>query len=1219
MSDSDDFPDDDGYEVCAEGGDDPNIYDSFNSTSTYNKYFDNHDDFRPMEAFEKYKRPNTFDPCLHVDQGIKAMLFDVDYQTKSCDYDSYSKEAVIRIFILTGDQHSGVVYIHGFKSYLWVRCPVDESGNSLISKESLRQEINNRLRHVTNSNNTVTIIEEHARESIMYYKRGRKDKYLKIFVDLPTHIVHLRELFEKGLYVNGVQFEDYTFESNIPFALRFMIDRSVSGMSWLMIRNYSVRAPYLCETTCSFELECSVGDVSPLEESTIAPLRILSFDIECSAEFGMPQPNEHPIIQIANICVTQNSQEPLVRIIFVLGSCPQAADMIVHTHKTETQLLQNWFNFVRTIDPDLLTGYNIINFDLHYIITRASFLKIPQCGVLGRVRGKKSISRDARAGSKQVGFRETQEINIEGRLQFDMFVIMHIDHKLSSYSLNNVATHFLKKQKEDVHHTDIYRLQNKDAFSRLRLAIYCMKDAELPLLLMTHQQSLYSRVAMARVTGVPIGYLFTKGQQIKVASKLYREAMKSDFIIPNFKKEKGSGGFEGAYVVEPKPGFYKKPIATLDFASLYPSIMMAHNLCYSTLIRKCDLCLFDPSEYVRMESGECFIKPEIFKGILPQILNDLVSSRSDIRKRMEATDDANLKAILNGQQLAAKITANSVYGFTGAVTGYLPCIPISLTVTKAGQAMIKKTIETVIKYFSKANDYAYDCTVIYGDTDSVMILFGYEDVAKCMELGKLASKLVSSLFIKPIKLEFEKVYYPYLLLAKKRYAGVLWVEPTKWKSVDKKGIESVRRDNCLVVRNVINRVLNKILLEQDIDGAVKVVHSALGDLMTGKTPLDELVITKSFSKNLPTGDKEFDKKNADQQYKTKTVLTSLIQKDFKRTNVMTRLGTRVAYIIIKGAPKSKFSENGEDPIRVLEENLPIDYDYYIQKQLRNPLLRLFEHIIPDASRHLFSMLNSTSYNKPKLNPNSAMGKFIKVVEKCIECGCKISSEDKNSLCDNCRTPEVLLDHVFKSTLKLKSLEDQAVFTQCHRCQGTSYQEIICSNRDCALIYKRVKVNKEAQNARKEHYTRFPTKWEEPKLGIQENEEQSIYESVNDLSQDNHSFSNRDGTNVMEIESKATGAPDIETIIPDYGSGGGYKPIQERNFFTIKPIINPIDKPTQGKYTGFAQAKLNISNKSIVVGNTSKASNINTTNKLKKKQDPSTLIPNKSIASFFNRK
>jgi len=168
-----------------------------------------------------------------------------------------------------------------------------------------------------------------------------------------------------------------------------------------------------------------------------------------------------------------------------------------------------------------------------------------------------------------------------------------------------------------------------------------------------------------------------------------------------------------------------------------------------------------------------------------------------------------------------QISANSVYGFTGATVGKLPCLQISASVTAFGRNMIEKTKSLVEQQFTVVNGYSHDATVIYGDTDSVMVKFGPTDVKACMDLGtgscgragptmsrhecvvpvasrfvawagREAAEYVTKTFIKPINLEFEKVYFPYLLINKKRYAGLYWTKLEKWDKMDCKGIE-VRR------------------------------------------------------------------------------------------------------------------------------------------------------------------------------------------------------------------------------------------------------------------------------------------------------------------------------------------------------------------------------------------------------------------------------------------
>jgi len=358
---------------------------------------------------------------------------------------------------------------------------------------------------------------------------------------------------------------------------------------------------------------------------------------------------------------------------------------------------------------------------------------------------------------------------------------------------------------------------------------------------------------MSRVTGVPISLILTRGQQIKVASQLYRKANQCDMVIPTEhvggKNITEGKGYEGAIVIPPHKGFYQIPVATLDFSSLYPSIMMAHNLCYSTLINsKEEAEKIGGGKYENTPTGDYFVKKEVRKGLLPLILEELIAARKRARDQLAKETDPFKKKVLDGRQLALKISANSVYGFTGAQVGQLPCLQISSSVTSYGREMITLTQKLVSEKYSIQNNFPFDAEVIYGDTDSVMVKFGIESVAEAMKLGKEAAEYVSSQFPKPIKLEFEKIYFPYLLMNKKRYAGVLYTKPDKYDKLDAKGIETVRRDNCLMVRDMIGVCLEKILIQRDIDGAVNYCKGMISDLFQNRIDLSMLIITKGLGK-----------------------------------------------------------------------------------------------------------------------------------------------------------------------------------------------------------------------------------------------------------------------------------------------------------------------------------------------------------------------------------
>lgn len=138
-------------------------------------------------------------------------------------------------------------------------------------------------------------------------------------------------------------------------------------------------------------------------------------------------------------------------------------------------------------------------------------------------------------------------------------------------------------------------------------------------------------------------------------------------VIPTRSNEPVGDKFEGATVIDPKKGYYTMPIATLDFASLYPSIMMAHNLCYTTLLlNKKEAEKFDEKDVTKTPNGDYFVKSTVKKGILPIILEELISARKQAKNELKNATDPFIKAVLDGRQLALKISANSVYGFTGA-------------------------------------------------------------------------------------------------------------------------------------------------------------------------------------------------------------------------------------------------------------------------------------------------------------------------------------------------------------------------------------------------------------------------------------------------------------------------------------------------------------------------------------------------------------------------
>jgi len=141
-------------------------------------------------------------------------------------------------------------------------------------------------------------------------------------------------------------------------------------------------------------------------------------------------------------------------------------------------------------------------------------------------------------------------------------------------------------------------------------------------------------------------------------------------------------------VLEPDIGFYPGYVAVLDFASLYPSIMRAHNLCFTTLVPPDKVSKFADDQVWKTPAGHTFVKKDVQEGLLPLILTKLLTARKQAKKDMKNAPDAFTRDIMNGRQLALKVSANSVYGFTGASTNPLVCVEISASVTSYGREMI---------------------------------------------------------------------------------------------------------------------------------------------------------------------------------------------------------------------------------------------------------------------------------------------------------------------------------------------------------------------------------------------------------------------------------------------------------------------------------------------------------------------------------------------------
>jgi len=759
------------------------------------------------------------------------------------------------------------------------------------------------------------------------FQNGALSRFLRIEFKSHKGMRNCVWCIENGRYpeMSGCK----VYEANIDPVLRSMHVSGCASTGWI--------DPGLCEpdleSTCDVNLWAPNWKlVKPLARDDLAPLRIMSFDIECYSSTGaFPDPrNPHDVVFQIGMTTKAFGQEG-----WIDRKClclKETAGPDVECFKTEKALLEAFQQHLIRIDPDIITGWNIFGFDLEFLHFRAALTGAST--IWGRVKDSPIEKVTVKnLSSSALGNNELKMTPMKGRYVFDLFQDVKREHKLESYSLNNVSKHFLKDQKNDMPVKEIFNRYKEGNPDRLgEVAEYCIKDTELPHALMAKLCQIQNQIEMAKACWVPLAFLSERGQQIKVFSQMAYKARQLNFIIPTFRGgPSGTGGpdegYQGATVLEAQTGAYYGPITALDFASLYPSIMCAHNLCFSTLVMDPKYDNLPGVEYEQYGSHR-FAQNVV--SLLPTILTDLKAFRKKAKKLMAQTEGTPMEAIYNGQQLAYKISMNSIYGFTGASKGMLPCVAIASTVTMRGRQMIEETKNYVEANFPGAH-------VRYGDTDSVMVEFdvqgrkGQEAIDYSWQLGEQAAEQCTKLFKAPNDLELEKVYCPYFLYSKKRYAAKMYEkkgDAVVFKKIDVKGLQVVRRDSCPFVRETLKGLLGQVLESSDPRPVIDAAREAARTLMQGQVPMEKLLMSKQLAS----------------AYKVPMAHVAVRDKIRARApGSEPQQGDRVPFVIVRGP--GKMYEKAEDPTWVSEKNLPIDYHYYFTNQFKKPVQDLLEPLV----------------------------------------------------------------------------------------------------------------------------------------------------------------------------------------------------------------------------------------------------------------------------------
>jgi DNA polymerase elongation subunit (family B) len=673
-------------------------------------------------------------------------------------------------------------------------------------------------------------------QKLYYYKGDIKYPMILFKFRTLEGMKHCNNLLSKPRNVNpfGVlQFNIY--EANIDIVRKFHTSIDATFCQWLNVSGVEhsfesdnriatpgTKTKPIREISVSYK---NIKPVAPSEsEAWFTHPRILAYDIETYSDNHKAFPNYLNSKHVCNIisCIYYEigNVESRVKYVIVLGDTKDIPDAVVIRVQTELELLHAFCDLIEKLDPEIISGYNIFAYDYPYLDNRLK-IKLQDWKPIGRIQDKKIEMTRMEWKSGAYGTNVINILQMDGRLSIDMLPIVKRDYKLDKYSLEFVSNTFLGRGKLDVTPVEMFRAYERQAFiireckkyiqSKLninvtnwvikdklneiiesipeeaekckklstryelaldevtRIVAYCIIDSDLVVDLFDKLNVWIGLNALSSVVGVTIMQLFTRGQQVRCLSQVYDKATRMGIVLDRRKKDPVF--YEGGFVFEPKPGLYTGVIC-LDFASLYPSIMRAYNICFTTLVPQefNDDVKDDIAETIEVNQEEPedgamkpkrlnadgeeipegfdnddasddedeskkkmimktykykWVRKSVRYGVLPAIQDHLVGSRNVIKKEIAALEDeldecsdpkrlAEIKMLLvlkDKYSNALKVSANSLYGFLGAQeSGVLALIEAAMCITATGRRLIQKVNSFV--------EDKYSASVVYGDSVS---------------------------------------------------------------------------------------------------------------------------------------------------------------------------------------------------------------------------------------------------------------------------------------------------------------------------------------------------------------------------------------------------------------------------------------------------------------------------------------------------------------------
>ncbi|XP_077973529.1 uncharacterized protein LOC120341041 [Styela clava] len=757
--------------------------------------------------------------------------------------------------------------------------------------------------------------------------------------------------------------------------------------------------------------------------------------------------------------------------------------------RTEAELFLLFAQLIHEWDPDILVGYEVQMLSWGFLFQRAAHLRCDLCRAISRVPADEQRNRHAASGDA-FGADNASELHVVGRLVLNLWRLMKTELALYGYTFENVAYHLLHERHPSYDHQTLTHWYDPPSrggqvtFShthRWRVIDYYVTRVRANLRLL-QQQDLVDRTSeLARLFGIQFYDVLTRGTQFRVESMMLRTSRAHNLVAvtpSTLQRAQMRAPEVIALVLEPESKFYHVPVLVLDFQSLYPSMVIAYNICFSTCLGRVEHLGSDAvftfgctslrvpaktlSKLLRKNlitinpSGVAFVKSSVRKGVMPQMLDEILTTRIMVKNSMKKLGpaDSAIKRMLDHRQLGLKLIANVTYGYTAAnFSGRMPCVEVGDSIVHKA----RETLERAIHLVTRNSERWCNARVVYGDTDSMFVaLEGVNNSGcskdKAFKIGKEIAAAVTADNPTPVKLKFEKVYLPCVLQTKKRYVGYSYetedqVEPM----FDAKGIETVRRDGTPGTSKILEKMLKILFNTRDVSQVKKYVLKQCSKLLDGKTTLQDCIIAKEY--------------RGKQYYKPGAVVPALniarklIAMD-KRAEP--RVGERVPYVIVHGAPGTPLYQLVRSPLEVLKDpSLHLNGAYYVSKQLLPALDRVLSLLGVDVFLWYRQLPRSVNIaHNPILDSSqnvagkkATISQFFKS-KHCLMC----KNLSIKSICDECLATDNSRRQATAISLNMeaKALEQRRYHTEqvCMQCTGSeSSSDIRCASLDCPILYK----------------------------------------------------------------------------------------------------------------------------------------------------------------------